>query len=330
MLREVGRGTNRERVGAPRGTPGHDVAGGRAPPGRALARRLLLAAGGLLVLGLLARHLGSGPFVEALRRVEVPLLAAAVGIGAVSTAASAWRWSATAAGLGVRLPVRDALRDYYRSTFLNAVLPGGVLGDVHRAARHGRELGDVGLAARAVVLERLAGQVVLVGATLGVVAVVGFTDPAALPWRPAPGLVLAAVAVVALGAFLLLRDRRPAGTVGGAGRWTPALVLAASVVALSGHVATFVLAARAAGAALPPAQLVPLALVALLAMSVPLNLAGWGPREGATAWAFAGVGLEPGQGLTVAVLYGVLAFAAGLPGAVVALLAARPQAGAKR
>jgi hypothetical protein len=87
----------------------------------------------------------------------------------------------------------------------------------------------------------------------------------------------------------------------------------------------FVLAARTAGVPVPVEQLLPPALVALLAMSLPLNLAGWGPREGATAWAFANAGLGAGQGVTVAVLYGVLALAAGLPGAAV-LLARRSRA----
>jgi hypothetical protein len=53
--------------------------------------------------------------------------------------------------LGVRLPLRTAVADCYRSLFLNATLPGGVLGDVHRAVRHGRDVGDVGRGIRAVV-----------------------------------------------------------------------------------------------------------------------------------------------------------------------------------
>jgi len=50
---------------------------------------------------------------------------------------------------------------------------------------------------------------------------------------------------------------------------------------------------------------------------VPLNVGGWGPREGVTAWAFAAAGMSATQGLTIAVVYGLLAFVAALPGAVV-------------
>ena len=47
--------------------------------------------------------------------------------------------------------------------------------------------------------------------------------------------------------------------------------------------------AAAVGVPLSPARLVPLALVVLLAGSVPLNVGGWGPREGVAAWVFAAV-----------------------------------------
>ncbi|HEY6574592.1 MAG TPA: dihydrofolate reductase family protein, partial [Mycobacterium sp.] len=71
------------------------------------------------------------------------------------------------------------------------------------------------------------------------------------------------------------------------------------------------------GTELPVGRLLPLALVVLLASAVPANIAGWGPREGAAAWAFGAVGLSAAQGVTVAVVYGVLALVATLPGAVI-------------
>jgi len=94
-------------------------------------------------------------------------------------------------------------------------------------------------------------------------------------------------------------------------------VLGTSAAVLAGHVATFLLAARTAGTTASVGRLVPLLLLALLAMALPLNVGGWGPREGATAWAFAAAGLGAGQGVTVAVVYGLLVLVASLPGAAV-------------
>ena len=71
-------------------------------------------------------------------------------------------------------------------------------------------------------------------------------------------------------------------------------------------------------------------MLALLAMSLPLNIAGWGPREGVAAWAFGAAGLTAAQGVATAVTYGVLVLAASLPGAAVLVVRSvgRPKAGA--
>jgi glycosyltransferase 2 family protein len=87
-------------------------------------------------------------------------------------------------------------------------------------------------------------------------------------------------------------------------------------VVVAGHAVTFLIAARTVGVDAPMSRLVPLAMLALLAMVLP-NIGGWGPREGLTAWAFAAAGLGAGRGTAVAVTYGVLVLVAMLPGAIV-------------
>jgi uncharacterized membrane protein YbhN (UPF0104 family) len=294
-----------------------------------------LAGAGILVL--LLWRMGSGVFVDGLRRIDGTSLLAAVGLGLLTTVFSAWRWCLVARGLSIRLPLGRAVADYYRALFLNAALPGGILGDVHRAVRHGQDAGDIGRGVRAVFLERTAGQVVLIA--VGVAILFAEPSPALaatghladrLTTAPGPALALAAVCALVVAAAV----RLCAGP--GTSRWRRAVraalaearlglltrrswpgVLISSVAVLAGHLATFLLAARVAGSSAPSAQLMPLAVLALLAMGLPLNVGGWGPREGVTAWAFGAAGLGATQGLTVAVVYGVLTFAASLPGIVV-------------
>ena len=94
----------------------------------------------------------------------------------------------------------------------------------------------------------------------------------------------------------------------------------ASVLVVIGHAVAFVIAARTAGATAPLSLLLPLALLVMLAMVLP-SVAGWGPREGAAAWAFAAAGLGAGQGVATAVTYGIMALVASLPGALVVVSA---------
>jgi hypothetical protein len=75
--------------------------------------------------------------------------------------------------------------------------------------------------------------------------------------------------------------------------------------------------------------LLPLALLVLLAMAVPISIGGWGPREGAAAWAFALAGLGAAAGVTTAVIYGVLALVASLPGAIVLVADWQPRSASR-
>ncbi|MFC4504331.1 MULTISPECIES: lysylphosphatidylglycerol synthase transmembrane domain-containing protein [Streptomyces] len=280
---------------------------------------------GVVILGVLLWRMGTGVLLDGLRRIDTPTLLAGLGIGLVTTVFSAWRWALVARGLRIRLPLGAAVADYYRSLFLNAALPGGILGDVHRAVRHGQSAGDVGRGVRAVVLERTAGQLALTVA--GVTILLVLPSPVMADVRHFTPLVLLAAAG-ALAVVAALRMNSSASRRGGRLRATlaearegllsrrnaPGVALS-SVVVLTGHVAMFVVAARVAGSAASVLTLLPLAVLALIAMGLPLNVGGFGPREGVMAWAFGAAGLGASTGLSVAVVYGVLSFVAALPGA---------------
>jgi uncharacterized membrane protein YbhN (UPF0104 family) len=285
--------------------------------------RLRLAAG-VTVLWFLWRLVGAAPFKDGLRAVTWPAVAATVTLTALTTVCSAWRWRVVARALGVDIALSRAVSAYYRSLFLNSVLFGGVVGDVHRAVTHGRRVGDVVRGVRAVAWERLCGQVIQAAVT----AVVLVTLPS--PVRPALPYVLAAIAGIAGCAALVVHGaaRRGRSRLTRAARaasadfrhgllapevW-PQLVLA-SVLVVAGHTATFVIAARVAGTTAPLGELVALLLVVQCAMVIPVSVGGWGLREGAAAWAFAAAGLGAATGVTVATLYAVLMLAAVTPGA---------------
>jgi uncharacterized membrane protein YbhN (UPF0104 family) len=293
------------------------------------ARRSVHLAVAAATLAVLVWSLGTGPFLDGLSTVDGEALVAASGLAVLTTVCCAWRWRIVARGLGVELPLGSAVAAYYRSLFLNVTLPGGVVGDVHRGIRHGRDTSDVGRGLRAVAWERSAGQVVQVVLTVAVLLVLPSPVQTVVP------LVAVALIATAVGVGLVARMRPAVGR----SRWTrlrgaaardlrdgllgrrawPAIALASALV-VAGHTATFVIAARSAGATAPLSQMVPVALLVILAAALP-NVGGWGPREGVAAWAFAAAGLGPSLGVATAVVYGVMVFVATLPGAAVLVAA---------
>jgi glycosyltransferase 2 family protein len=282
-------------------------------------------AGAVAVFAAIVWRLGTGPFLDGIRALDGPALAAAAAIGALTTVCCAWRWTVVARGLGVDLSLPAAVAAYYRSIFLNLTLPGGVIGDVHRGVSHGRGAGDVGRGLRAVGWERAAGQVVQALLTLGILLVL----PS--PVRPFMGPVAIAVVAAVIILVVLAERLRPHGR----SRWAllrrgvagdvraglltrsalPVVVMTSAVVVL-GHATAFLVAAHTAGATASPTEMLPLAMLAMLGMVVP-GIAGWGPREGVTAWVFAAAGLGADTGVATAVVYGVMALVASLPGALV-------------
>lgn len=281
---------------------------------------------GAAVLGAVVWQTGAGPFVTGVRSLDVGTLVLGAGIAVPTSVACAWRWHLVASGLGVEIRMRPAVAFYYRAQFLNTVLPGGVLGDLHRGLLHGRDAGDTGRALRAVAWERFAGQVVNI--VLATVVLLWLSSPVSPVMPGAVGLL---AAVVLAGTLVTRLPWTPRTLWVGralravhddirfsllARRNWPGVVLA-SAAAVAGHVAMYLVAARAVGVTTPLATLLPLAVLVLLAAGLPLNLAGWGPREGMAGWAFAAAGLGAGQGVATAVAYGVMVFVANLPGAVV-------------
>jgi glycosyltransferase 2 family protein len=285
--------------------------------------------GAAVTFAVLVWRLGTGPFLDGVRTVDVRALAAAAGLAVLTTMCCAWRWKIVARGLGIDLPLPAAVAAYYRSLFLNLTLPGGVVGDVHRGVSHGRDVCDVGRGLRAVVWERSAGQVVQAVLTVVVLLLLPSPVQSSMP------LVAIALVLAAFGVLLMARAR-PAG---GRSRWARVRssvagdirdgllarkawlgIALTSALVVSGHAVTFLIAARTAGSTAPPSRMLPLALLVMLAMVLP-SVGGWGPREGVTAWVFGAAGLGADRGVSTAVVYGVMVLVASLPGAAFLVVA---------
>jgi uncharacterized membrane protein YbhN (UPF0104 family) len=142
-----------------------------------------------------------------------------------------------------------------------------------------------------------------------------------LAWAVAIGLGLSAIALAAVAVSsgrvraVLLREARQIRNGLGSPRVAVHVVLA-SLVVIACHVGTFALATAAVGVSVTPDRMLVLALVVLLGASIPLNVGGWGPREGVAGWAFALAGLGAAAGVAASTLFGILTIVSVLPGAI--------------
>jgi uncharacterized membrane protein YbhN (UPF0104 family) len=310
--------------------------GFRLPPGL----RWVLTA--VLLVGL-AWLLDIDKLVDELSRFSIVAVGLALLVSVGQVVVSAWRWRFTTRSLGLTLALRDAVREYYLATFLNQCLPGGVLGDVNRAWRHGSGSGERGTSLHAVMIERLSGQLAMCAVALSAGVWLAVTQP---PFRALGsqwgggigiGLLLIAVTitvVVIFGRRLWRRFRDYLATLGRdlyrgllSPRVFPVQILS-SLLVVATYLAVFWLLAASAHGDLSLEQtltLLALCSLLLLAMVIPLTVAGWGVREGAAAvlWPLAGLPAE--QGVALSVGYGLTVLLSSLPGSLFTF--SRPAAG---
>jgi glycosyltransferase 2 family protein len=291
------------------------------------SRSFLGAAAGAAILGAVLWQTGIDPVVTGLRSLDAWTLVLGAALAVPSTVACAWRWHIVSRELGVRVDIVPAVASCYRAQFLNSTLPGGVLGDVHRGVRHGLDAGDTARGMRAVAWERLAGQVVQ--AAIVIVVLLLFPSPV----RSVMPVVLGVLILLTLVGVLVARHVPSPEPPSLLGRMLMAIrddvwrlfmvrhawpgVVVASTVALGFYFATYLLAAHAVGVTTSAVTLLPVVLLVFLAAALPLNLAGWGPREGMAAWSFAAAGLGAEQGVASAVAFAAIVLVANLPGAAV-------------
>ncbi|GHB23742.1 lysylphosphatidylglycerol synthase transmembrane domain-containing protein [Salinicola rhizosphaerae] len=297
----------------------------------------------LVLLGGLAWWLDVGELWAELRDLDPLWVTAALLISVPQVVISAWRWRMTAQRVGAPLPWIEAIREYYLATFLNQVLPGGVVGDAARAWRHGSRSGAAaaqasrGPALRAVIIERASGQIALV---LVAIVTIACSTPLREGAARALGhagdgwhLAISAAAMAAILTLLFLCRRRIARSLSTFtddlrralfdSRIWP-LQLLSSLLVVGTYIAVFLCAAQALGVERRLDALLPLIPPLLMAMAIPLTVAGWGLREGAASLIWPLAGLPAQEGVTLSVTYGLLIFAGSLPGLIV-LLASRPQ-----
>lgn len=259
------------------------------------------------------------------------LLAAGYVALSAQTVISAARWKLTAERLDQGFSLLVAVREYYLAQFLNQTLPGGMVGDAGRAYRRRHDAGLV-RAGQAVLFERMSGQLALI-----VIAVPGIALSALIPggvrWPAALGTIALGVGtMLVLLPLILLGGARVPGAIGRASRdflsaaryslFARDVRLRQIVLSFGTVVSTlaaFAFCAAATGTPLSVFAVLTVVPLILLAMIVPLSVAGWGVRESAAAMLFPVLGASAAAGVAASVAFGLVFLAVTLPGAAVIL-----------
>jgi uncharacterized membrane protein YbhN (UPF0104 family) len=265
----------------------------------------------------------------------VQVLACAIA----ATLISAVRWATIARGLGSRVRTLQAIVFYLRGVTINTLLPGATVGgDAFRAFQMVRVGNGVAQSTFSVVLDRLAGLWAQAALSLAAAAVylVSSSGEALTPVLA----YTAFLAVIVIAPWLPF-ERIPVPERGvlrrAAGLWdiwrrirgerqrllARVTLLAVGVAFMSTSAFWFCL--RAVGLDLAFVDTLLIAAAIFIAASIPIALAGFGPREIGAAAVFAIMGGSVAPATAASVLYGLSATVQGIFAAV--LFAWQPRSG---
>jgi hypothetical protein len=292
----------------------------------------LRVAAGAAVVGYLMQHTQWKPVEAAIQGLAWQHWAAALGIFLCAQVASAWRWAELSRPLGFHYSRLRFIQLYFEGMFFNLCLPSSIGGDVLKAYWLAPNTAGRMLGACTVLADRAAGLIGLgvIGATalaartfswsLVPAALVGVALLAAALlavslglrlWKWLAGLLPANGRLAGLAAKLMPYHDRPEVMRRSIGWGLAVQGLNVLMVAEIGH---------AIGLAIPLAvYCVAVPAVSLLTM-LPLSISGVGLREGGLAWMLASYGVSEELGVTLGLLWFLVAIAGGMIGGCIYLL----------
>jgi uncharacterized protein (TIRG00374 family) len=283
----------------------------------------------VLLLGWLLSRIDLGPVLVRLSRIDPFWTLAAVAIMTAQVLLTGWRWGLIARAIDSPIGMEPALRLTLVGHFFSQTLPSAIGGDAVRAYLVTREGMSAGKAASSVIIDRgtaLALMVVLMGALLPLFFA-RVDDPA---WRGGMA-ILVGVAIAGLVVFLLVanpiaaqventRIGKPFASLArdlrrvliGARESAP-IVASAIVVHLMVATGAYALT-RGLGIAVGLIDCWVMIPPVVLLTTLPISIAGWGVREGASVALLGFVGVSPADALAMSVAYGIVLIVVGIPG----------------
>ena len=235
---------------------------------------------------------------------------------------SAYRWMYISKITNLNISFRNSIQFYYISSFMNNILPGGIMGDMFRiyhTTENKMEILKIGKSVQAVIFERLSGQIMLLAffiVSLTFYFLINNKYEAFL-YLFFPSLLIFFIFKLFLNKKIkkILNDKKIGHNIyavfSGEVFWRH-LILSFFVVC--SYVLIYVISAVSLGLDIDYLAFMVFSPIILFSMTLPISIGGWGIRELTALLLSLLLGLSASSSISVSIIYGILNLICSLPG----------------
>ena len=235
---------------------------------------------------------------------------------------SAYRWMYISKITNLDISFKNSIQFYYISTFMNNILPGGIIGDMFRiyhTTENKIEILKMGKSVQAVIFERLSGQIMLLAffiVSLTLYFLVNHKYEAFF-YLFFPSLLIFFIFKLFLNKKIkkMLSGKRISNnfyTVFSGEVFWRHLILSFFVVC--SYVLIYVISAISLGLDIDYIAFMVFSPIILFSMTLPISIGGWGIRELTALLLSFLLGLSASASISVSIIYGILNLICSLPG----------------
>ena len=235
---------------------------------------------------------------------------------------SAYRWMFISKYTNLNITFKDSLKFYYISSFMNNILPGGIVGDIFRVYHHAenkREIMKLGKSFQSVIFERLSGQIMLFIFFIFSLSLYFILNEKYLAFLYVflPLLVIFFLVKyifrLKLNNYLISRSfgQNFFKVFTGEVFWRHTIL---SFFVVASYILIYIISAKSLGISIDYFAFLVFSPIILFSMTLPVSIGGWGVREFTALLISFLLGLSASASISVAIMYGVLNLICSMPG----------------
>ena len=235
---------------------------------------------------------------------------------------SAYRWMYISSKNGSEMNFLYCLKFYYISTFINNILPGGVVGDIYRAycARESdNNLINLSKSVQGIVFERLSGQIMMFFIFLLSLTFFFLINAKYVAFLYTVIPVLSITFIIYIVVKKMYFNKISSNEIiinfkkifSGIIFWNHTII---SFFVVLSYIVIYIISAEAIGLSIDYFTFFVFTPIVLFSMTLPVSIGGWGVREGTALLIAFLLGLSASSSISVAVMYGILNLFCSLPG----------------